>query len=541
MTATTLLLVLVAVSGIYAQGRSLRLAPAASEYPVMNLLATAVAAFTAALSIGSSGASSWPTPPQTLVVIACIVGPLYVFGPVLMIALVRAGQWRPAASLVRILYRTEGGRAAVGRLLAQAALQVGDVAAAGALTSRDDDVVKAQILQLERDWHGVVALGGQIPLTTGTSPGATAPIGNEWLVAEARIEALIELARLQEAEAELRVLSAAFEASPAAQTPLAFRAVTLSRARFAAAVGDLERVKTLVQEPMVGVRPAVLYGILGRAADRAGAHEAAVRLYTQAATEAQGRPRGFYEAEVIRLGGTVPPRTAVRSSKTPVTFILLGVLAAAYAAQVLVDRARGLVVVLGQYVDPSTLIAAYVQGIPGLPATGAWWRLLTYAFLHGNLLHVGFNLWVLFDIGRLYERRRGWGDLLAAFTIGTAGGAWLTSVMQAGQPLVLVGASGGVLGVAGALLADALLNRKGADMTLVRSLLQWMALILLFSVLPGVSLWGHAGGVVGGFVYGAVRGRLPGRTTSQVLGAAAACLLAFALFSAVSTTWPLLP
>lgn len=507
----------------------------------MNLLATAVAAFTAALSIGSSGASSWPTPPQALVVIACIIGPVYVFGPVLMIALVRAGQWRPAASLVRILYRTEGGRAAVGRLLAQAALQVGDVAAAGALTSRDDDVVKAQILQLERDWHGVVALGGHIPLTTGASPGTTAPIGNEWLVAEARIEALIELDRLQEAEAELRALSAAFEASPAAQTPLAFRAVTLSRARFAAAVGDLERVKTLVQEPMVGVRPAVLYGILGRAADRAGAHEAAVRLYTQAATEAQGRPRGFYEAEVIRLGGTVPPRTAVRSSKTPVTFILLGVIAAAYAAQVLVDRARGLVVVLGQYVDPSTLIAAYVQGIPGLPATGAWWRLLTYAFVHGNLLHVGFNLWVLFDIGRMYERRRGWGDLLAAFTIGTAGGAWLTSVMQAGQPLVLVGASGGVLGVAGALLADALLNRKGADMTLVRSLLQWMALILLFSVLPGVSLWGHAGGVVGGFVYGAVRGRLPGRATGQVLGAAAACLLAFALFSAVSTTWPLLP
>src|SRR5690606_33991228 len=130
---------------------------------------------------------------------------------------------------------------------------------------------------------------------------------------------------------------------------------------------------------------------------------------------------------------------------------------------------------------------------------------------------------------------------LVAFVVGTAGGAWLTSVMQAGQPLVLVGASGGVLGVAGALVADALLGGKGADMTLVRSLLQWMALILLFSVLPGVSLWGHAGGVLGGFVYGAIRGRLPGRAVGQVLGTAAACLLALALFSAVSTTLPLLP
>src|SRR5690606_18953690 len=123
---------------------------------------------------------------------------------------------------------------------------------------------------------------------------------------------------------------------------------------------------------------------------------------------------------------------------------------------------------------------------------------------------------------------------MAAFVVGTAGGAWLTSVMQAGQPLVLVGASGGILGLAGALLADALLGRTGADMPLVRSLVQWMALILLFSLLPGVSLWGHAGGVAGGFAYGAIRGRLAGRGVSQGLGAIAAVLLAAALFTAVT-------
>ena len=541
MTATALLLVLVAVSGIYALGRSLRLAPPASEYPAVTLLATALAGVTAAWLIGSGGATNWPTPPQALVLSACLIGPVYVFGPVLMVALVRAGRWRPARALVSVLYRTEGGRAAVGRLLAQAAIQVGDAEAAGQFTTQADMVLLAQVMQLQRDWQGVLALDSAADALSGAARGALTPVGNEWLAAEARIEALIELGRLPEAERELRVLNAAFGASQAAQTPLAFRAVTLSQARFAAAVGGLERAKSLVQQPMVGVRPAVLYGILGRAADRAGASEAALKLFTQAVAEAQGLHRGFYEAEVVRLGGIVPPRTAVRSSKTPVTLILVALLATAYGAQVLVDRVRGLVVVLGQYVDPSTLIAAYVQGIPGLPAAGAWWRFLTYAFLHGNLLHVGFNLWVLFDIGRLYERRRGWGDLLAAFVIGTAGGAWLTSIMQAGQPLVLVGASGGVLGVAGALLADAFLSRTRADMTLVRSLLQWMALILLFSVLPGVSLWGHAGGVLGGFVYGAVRGRVPGRAPGLLLGAIAACLLAVALFSAVSTTLPLLP
>src|SRR5690606_22551959 len=156
----------------------------------------------------------------------------------------------------------------------------------------------------------------------------------------------------------------------------------------------------------------------------------------------------------------------------------------------------------------SSLIAAYLQGLPGVPADGAWWRLITYAFVHGNLVHIGFNLWVLFDLGRIFERRRGWGDLLAAFVTGTAGGALLTGVMQAGQPLILVGASGGILGVAGALVADAMLRRSAADAVLLRSLLQWMVLIMLFSVLPGVSLWGHAGGLLGGFVYGLIRTKL---------------------------------
>ncbi|HET8986730.1 MAG TPA: rhomboid family intramembrane serine protease, partial [Trueperaceae bacterium] len=406
MTPTALLLVLVAVSGVYAVGRSLRLAPFASELPLTTILATALAGLTAAWFIGAGGGTAWSVPPGWLVVVASVLGLVYVFGPVLLVALVRGGRGNVAAPLVRLLYRTDVGRTAVGRLLAQAALQVGDTRAARELASSADPIVLTQAAQQEREWEGVLAHGTATPLATGAA-GATPLVGNEWLMAEARVEALVELDRLAEARSALQAMSAAFDASPAAQTPLAFRSLTLSRARVAAAVGDIDSVKAQVQQPLVGVRPATLYGILGRAADRAGAHEAAVKLYTQAASEAQGRPRGFYEAEVVRLGGNVPQRSVITATKTPVTLALVAVLAAAYGAQVLIDKLRGLVVVLGQYIDPSTLIAAYVQGIPGLPAAGAWWRNLTYAFLHGNLLHVGFNLWVLFDIGRLYERRRG--------------------------------------------------------------------------------------------------------------------------------------
>ena len=540
MTPVTLLLVLVTVSGIYSVGRSLRLAPVHNEYPASTLLATILAGVVAVASIGARGATGWPQPPALLEVAALLLGVLYVFGPVLAIALVRSGAWRAGGTLVTLLYRTESGRRAVGRLLAQAALQTGDPNAARSLARGEDALLLAQAASLERDWHGVLAVEPSRAGYVAGEPHA-APVGNETLLTEARIEALIELGRLDEAQRELRDMAAAFQESPSTQTPLAFRSLTLSHARLAAAVGDVDRVRQLLQQQMVGVGPATLYGILGRAADRSGAVDAAITFYTRAATEARGRPRGFYEAELVRLGGTVPPATKVRTGKAPVTLSLVALLGVAYGGQVLIDRSRGLVAALGQYFDPSSLIAAYVQGLPGVPAAGAWWRLLSYAFVHGNLVHVGFNLWVLFDIGRMYERRRGWGDLVAAFTIGTAGGAWLTSVMQAGQPLILVGASGGVLGVAGALLADAVLSRSGTDMALVRSLLQWMALILLFSVLPGVSLWGHAGGVAAGFVYGFVRGRLPGRVPGVVAGSVAAVALATAVVTAITTIVPLLP
>src|SRR5690606_23174688 len=102
---------------------------------------------------------------------------------------------------------------------------------------------------------------------------------------------------------------------------------------------------------------------------------------------------------------------------------------------------------------------------------------------------------------------------------------------------------GGILGVAGALLAEALFSRSAADRLLLRSLLQWMALLLVFSVaVPQVSLWGHAGGVLGGVVYGLVRTRLPlGARFSQAAGMLSVGLMLLALVAAVTTVLPLLP
>src|SRR5690606_6583333 len=243
---------------------------------------------------------------------------------------------------------------------------------------------------------------------------------------------------------------------------------------------DVETVGRLLTQPLVGAAPNVLYAIMARAAERSGRYESAQRLYAQAYTGAGGALKERYAARLTALGGELPTPTVSARLKSPVTYILMAVLACAYLGQLLVDRLIGTVGLLGQHFNASSLIAAYLQGLPGVPAVDAWWRYVTYAFVHGNLVHIGFNLWVLFDLGRIFERRSGWGDLLTAFLAGTFGGALLTGVMQVGQPLILVGASGGILGVAGALLASALRRRNAADTVLLKSLLQWMALIMLF-------------------------------------------------------------
>lgn len=522
MTPVALFLALVTVAGVSALRWSLRLAPLANEFPAKTGIATLLAALAAADGFGLVQT------PDGLRLAALIFGPLYVFAPLLLLALVRGGKWPTARRLLGLLYWTEPGRGAVGRLLAQAALQAGDAAAARGLARELEGQQLAQVQRLEGDWEGVLAT--PLPID-GEAPDNVA------LGYEARVEALLELGREDEAREEVGRLKAFFDDGH--DSPVAFRALTLAAARVAAERGDVDTVGKLLTQPLVGAAPHMLYAIMARAAQRSGRTDSALRLYDQAHAAAGGALQAHYASQVAALGGTVSATTG-RRVKAPVTYYLMAALALAYAGQVLVDRLVGTFGVLGQYFDASSLIAAYLQGLPGVPAAGAWWRDVTYAFVHGNIVHIGFNLWVLFDLGRIFERRSGWGDLLTAFLAGTVGGAVLTGVMQAGQPLILVGASGGILGLAGALLASAMRRRTAADATLLRSLLQWMALIMLFSVLPGVSLWGHAGGLLGGFVFGLLRERVAGEAVGRILGAVSVAVMAVALATALITVVPLL-
>src|SRR5205814_724446 len=90
----------------------------------------------------------------------------------------------------------------------------------------------------------------------------------------------------------------------------------------------------------------------------------------------------------------------------------------------------------------------YLQG--ALVADGGWWRLVTAMFLHGSILHIGFNMFVLYAIGSAVEVYLGSLRYLALYLVsGLAGSAGALIATPNG---VTVGASGAIFGIFGALL-----------------------------------------------------------------------------------------
>ena len=128
-------------------------------------------------------------------------------------------------------------------------------------------------------------------------------------------------------------------------------------------------------------------------------------------------------------------------------------------------------------------------------ANGGWWRLITAAFLHASLIHIGFNMLALWWFGRPVEAFLGpWRYLLLYFVSGLAGSA---GALIANPTAVTVGASGAIFGVLGAALV---LERFHFDVLGGSALVIVILNIVLSFTIAGISIGGHIGGLIGGAV-----------------------------------------
>lgn len=145
-----------------------------------------------------------------------------------------------------------------------------------------------------------------------------------------------------------------------------------------------------------------------------------------------------------------------------------------------------------------------------LTTGGDWWRLVTCTFVHVGILHLAFNLWALWDAGRLTERLYGnsWFAALYLF----AGVAGSSASMLWNQQVISVGASGAVFGVFGALLAYLAVRRGSVPAEVINHLRLSTSIFVVFSLFYGFAHGGidnaaHLGGLAGGFVMGLVATR----------------------------------
>jgi membrane associated rhomboid family serine protease len=197
--------------------------------------------------------------------------------------------------------------------------------------------------------------------------------------------------------------------------------------------------------------------------------------------ECAGQPTGVRKATTRARGVTTAGTGAV------VTKALVGLNVLVFLLQLAGGDARGLsseVFVWGALYGPAV-------------AAGEWWRLVTTAFLHAGLIHLGLNMLMLWWFGGPLEALLGRARFLAVYGVSILAGSAGALLFAPDAPTV--GASGAVFGVLGAGL---FLERRGINV-FGGAALAVVAFNLAFSLIGarvGISLGAHLGGLLGGLL-----------------------------------------
>jgi membrane associated rhomboid family serine protease len=139
------------------------------------------------------------------------------------------------------------------------------------------------------------------------------------------------------------------------------------------------------------------------------------------------------------------------------------------------------------------------EGLLGV-AEGEWYRLISGGFLHGSLVHLGFNMFVLWVLGKQLEPALGRVGFAAVYFASMLAGSFGVMLLDPGA--LTVGASGAVFGLFGyAVVAQFVRGINPLQTGLGAVILLNLAFTFL---VPGISIGGHVGGLVGGLVAGAL-------------------------------------
>lgn len=196
-----------------------------------------------------------------------------------------------------------------------------------------------------------------------------------------------------------------------------------------------------------------------------------------------------------------------RPPSSPATVFLMGAILVGFGIEIFTGAWKDWI----KLAELGAIVPSYILG------RGEYWRLLSAMFLHGDgtirgdLLHLGMNLWALWQLGRLYEMMFGTRRfVLIYFTTGLA--ASITSLMRyvfLQQSGASVGASGAIFGILGAFIFSIRRSPRWRHERwargIVSQLMFWIvANIVIGFSFPQIDMAAHLGGLATGLLLGAM-------------------------------------
>jgi rhomboid protease GluP len=139
-------------------------------------------------------------------------------------------------------------------------------------------------------------------------------------------------------------------------------------------------------------------------------------------------------------------------------------------------------------------------------AAGEYWRLWSVTLLHGDLLHLAFNMYALYLAGTIVERWYGWLRYLGFYLACAAAGSTASFVFGGDVPSV--GASGAIFGLFGVLLAAGRIHHPVDRQS--RGIMSQLVFLVLINIAFGFASGGaidnaaHLGGLAAGLWLGAL-------------------------------------
>ncbi len=203
------------------------------------------------------------------------------------------------------------------------------------------------------------------------------------------------------------------------------------------------------------------------------------------------------------------------------------------------------------FLSPSqeSLFRLGASGAIPIFGAGRWWTVLSAAWLHGGIFHILMNMWVMRGLAPLVARFYGAGRLVIIYTVSSAAGFGLTSVVGyltltgrlalpgpvQGAPIT-VGASAPLFGLFGALMV---FGRRTGSQSLTQNITFNLIFLAAFGIfVPFVDNLAHLGGFLGGYVTSRWLDPMREETQQHWLGALA-CLALMALSIILSVLVPL--